>query len=178
MDVTQRSRHYSPEFRNEIATIGAVQLTIIATGWRENADDPTSPFDRAYSLALAAYFQSAAERRMRADMFHGTVDEYLARLTGIGNDCQVILNPRPAPIFLQYYPAQYIDNGGPCRHASPDGMFDDCLCKDDTYIPASIAEACTPDYCDGSPDHHASISLFGKPHVEHCDHYRSDPWSF
>ena len=83
MDATLRSRRYSPAFRAEINTIGAVQLTVIAGGWRENAGDDDNYFPRPYSLALAAYFQSAAERRMRADMFHGTVDEYLVILKAV-----------------------------------------------------------------------------------------------
>ena len=81
MDIELRSRRYSPEFRAEIAAIGAVQLTVIAAGWRKNI---TNPF-RTYPVdpALAAYFQSAAERRMRADMFHGTIDEYIALLKAV-----------------------------------------------------------------------------------------------
>lgn len=81
-------------------------------------------------------------------------------------------------IFLQLHSEQYIDNGGPCNHASPDGMFDDCLRKDDTYIPASIADGLTPDCCNGTPGYHTSISVLGPPHAEHCPRYRIDPWSF
>lgn len=87
MDATTCSRRYSPDFRAEINTIGAVQLTVIAEGWRDNADDSDSYFPRPYSLALASYFQSAAERRMRADMFRGTVDEYIDTLRAVADAC-------------------------------------------------------------------------------------------
>jgi hypothetical protein len=79
-----------------------------------------------------------------------------------------------AAIFMQYHPEQYIDQGGPCGHSSPDGMFDDCLCRDGWHEPAYIAYGYTPDYCNGEPE---GSRLFARLHAENCEHYRTDPWA-
>lgn len=86
MDIRLRSRRYSPEFRAETALIGVTQLTLIAAGWRDSAANSDSPFPRPYSLALAAYFQSVADRKARARMFRGTVEEYIAILNAVATN--------------------------------------------------------------------------------------------
>jgi hypothetical protein len=77
-------------------------------------------------------------------------------------------------VFMQWYPEQFVDQGGPCGHSSPDGMFDGCLCRDGYVISAHIADGLTPDYCDGES---ANSRLFAREHAEHCKHHRTDPWS-
>jgi len=51
-------------------------------------------------------------------------------------------------VFMALRSEQHIDMGGSCGHTSPDGFFDDCLCRDGWYIPAGIEDGYTAGYCD------------------------------
>lgn len=64
MDIKKRSRHHSPESRAELNALSADAAVIIADGWRDNAThaDLGSSWT-ATSHALAAYFQSIADRK-------------------------------------------------------------------------------------------------------------------
>jgi hypothetical protein len=95
--------------------------------------------------AIAAYWQSIADRKAR-------------RL-----------------VFLQWYPEEFVDQGGPCGHSDPYTGADGCLCRDGYVIPAHIADGLTPDYCDGEP---IGSRLFARPHAEHCPQHRTSTCPF
>lgn len=67
LDITARSRRYSPEFRAEITSLDPSVAANIAEGWRENAASVDLGTEWiARSLMLAAYFQSIADRKRAA----------------------------------------------------------------------------------------------------------------
>lgn len=144
VDITARSYHYDTDFRAWIASRDIEILAATADGYRKIAADPK--YGTARDLAIAAYYQSVVDRKRAA--------------------------AKPVVIFMQWHPEQYIDNGGPCGHSDPYTGADGCLCKDDYYIPAYIADGLTPDYCDGEP----ADRLFAREHAEHCPQHRTNPW--
>lgn len=63
VDITARSYHYDADHRAYINGIDHGILIEIARGYREIAKDPR--FGTARDLAVAAYYQSVADRKTR-----------------------------------------------------------------------------------------------------------------
>ena len=61
VDITARSYHYDADHRAYVNALPAEFAAEIARGYREIASDPR--FGTARDLAVAAYYQSVADRK-------------------------------------------------------------------------------------------------------------------
>jgi hypothetical protein len=64
VDIIARSYHYDADHRAYVNALPAAVATEIARGYREIAKDPH--FGTARDLAIAAYYQSVADRKRTA----------------------------------------------------------------------------------------------------------------